>query len=194
MGNRIAIMRKGELQQFGAPLDLYANPANLFVAAFLGSPAMNLFEGILRLDAGAAWLQLDQAHLPLTRIAPDTARRYDGQSVVAGIRPEHLSLAAPDDLGAIPAQRALVEDLPPERLVHAVIQAAPPAVEDATEAARDIDASAASDLEGARLSRRVRLIARLSLTSGVPQHEAFGLRPDPAHLHLFEAATGRVLA
>ncbi|MGY6705630.1 ATP-binding cassette domain-containing protein [Roseinatronobacter sp.] len=193
MGNRIAIMRKGVLQQFGAPLDLYDNPANLFVAAFLGSPAMNLFEGVLRLADGAAWLALDQARLPLTRIAAETARRHDGSRVVAGIRPEHLILTAPDAPEAIPALPLLVEDLPPERLVHANIQASPPEVEAATEAAADIDASAASDLEGARKARRVRLIARLPMNAQVPATEAIGLQPDPAHLHLFEATTGRVL-
>ncbi|MCU0905859.1 MAG: sn-glycerol-3-phosphate ABC transporter ATP-binding protein UgpC [Rhodobacteraceae bacterium] len=193
MGHRIAIMRKGELQQFGRPLDLYERPANLFVAAFLGSPAMNLFEGVLTLDGSGAWVALDQGRLPVPRLSAAAAAGLDGQRVVVGVRPEHLLLDTPGQPGVLAARRLLVEDLPPERLVHAAIAAAPPSGDSLTEATADVDASAASDLTAARAARQVRLIARLPLDVPVPADTNLGLRPDPGRLHVFRADTGAAL-
>ncbi len=68
MGDRIAVMRKGILQQVGTPLELYSNPVNLFVAAFVGSPAMNLLGAVLHSDGGKVVLRIgtQQVPLPLT--------------------------------------------------------------------------------------------------------------------------------
>jgi multiple sugar transport system ATP-binding protein len=83
MADRIAVMNEGCIEQLGEPLELYDRPANLFVAQFIGSPAMNVLEGIFRTDSvealGARW--------------PSTAKAAEGQSVKYGIRPEHLSFA-----------------------------------------------------------------------------------------------------
>lgn len=80
MADRIAVMNEGRIEQLGAPLDLYDRPANLFVAQFIGSPAMNVFEGVFRggmVEAlGARW--------------PAAAAAAEGQAVRYGIRPEHL--------------------------------------------------------------------------------------------------------
>ena len=84
MADRIAVMNEGRIEQLGEPLELYDRPANLFVAQFIGSPAMNVFEGVFRGDAvealGARW--------------PCAATAQEGQRVAYGIRPEHLSFAA----------------------------------------------------------------------------------------------------
>jgi multiple sugar transport system ATP-binding protein len=89
MADRIAVMNEGRIEQLGAPLELYDRPANLFVAQFIGSPAMNVLEGVFRNDSvealGARW--------------PSSAKAAEGQSVKYGIRPEHLSLAG-DGIGA----------------------------------------------------------------------------------------------
>ena len=84
MADRIAVMNEGRIEQLGEPLELYDRPANLFVAQFIGSPAMNVFEGVFRNDAvealGARW--------------PASARAGEGQKVSYGVRPEHLLISS----------------------------------------------------------------------------------------------------
>jgi len=84
MADRIAVMNEGRIEQLGEPLALYDRPANLFVAQFIGSPSMNVFDGIFKKDSvealGAHW--------------PCEAKAREGQAVKYGIRPEHLALAA----------------------------------------------------------------------------------------------------
>ncbi len=90
MGDQVVVMKDGRIEQAGPPLELYDRPANLFVAQFIGSPAMNLLRGTLRRGAEGAIVELaDGARLP----APDGSSGGDGQSVIFGTRPEHLALA-----------------------------------------------------------------------------------------------------
>ena len=89
MGDRIVVMKDGRIEQVGSPLQLYDHPANVFVAGFIGSPAMNFLPATLRKDGGGARLVLDDG----TQIAaPLGAGGSDGQTVVLGTRPEHLQL------------------------------------------------------------------------------------------------------
>jgi multiple sugar transport system ATP-binding protein len=90
MADRIVVMHDGNVEQIGTPLELYDHPNNLFVAGFIGSPAMNFIEGTLRRADNAAWVDANGAHLP----APPVVEGAEGRRVVYGIRPEHLSLAA----------------------------------------------------------------------------------------------------
>ena len=85
MADRIVVMQGGRIEQVGAPLDLYDRPANTFVAAFIGSPSMNLLEG--RIEGGM--VQVAGARLPL----PPGVQAEEGREVIYGIRPEHLALA-----------------------------------------------------------------------------------------------------
>ncbi len=89
MADRIVVMHDGIVEQVGTPLDLYDHPANLFVAGFIGSPAMNFMEGTLRRGGGAPMLELKGKPIQLPASAPGT----DGQKVIFGIRPEHLAMA-----------------------------------------------------------------------------------------------------
>ncbi|MEO8923133.1 MAG: sn-glycerol-3-phosphate ABC transporter ATP-binding protein UgpC [Caldimonas sp.] len=90
MGDRIVVMKDGRIEQIGTPLELYDHPANIFVAGFIGSPAMNFLPATLRRDGAGARLELADG----TRLdAPMRAGGIDGQSVVLGTRPEHLQLA-----------------------------------------------------------------------------------------------------
>jgi multiple sugar transport system ATP-binding protein len=85
MADRIVVMRAGIVEQTGTPLDLYDHPANIFVAQFIGSPAMNILSGNIR---DGVFSTLDGAVLPL----PQHLRKYEGRQVSYGIRPEHLSI------------------------------------------------------------------------------------------------------
>jgi multiple sugar transport system ATP-binding protein len=103
MGDKIVVMKDGRIEQMGSPLELYDYPANMFVAGFIGSPAMNFLPGTLRRNGGGAELELADG----TRLqAPQGAGGSDGQSVVLGTRPEHLQLAAS---GGIPSRVVVLE-------------------------------------------------------------------------------------
>jgi multiple sugar transport system ATP-binding protein len=112
MADRIVVMHDGIVEQNGTPLDLYDNPANLFVAGFIGSPAMNFIDATIKRNGGApAAVTEDGTALPL---APD-ASGQDGQKVVYGVRPEHLTMAS-EGAGA-PAEVSVVEPTGAETLV-----------------------------------------------------------------------------
>jgi multiple sugar transport system ATP-binding protein len=120
MGNRIAVLDKGRLQQVGAPLELYERPANLFVAAFLGSPPMNVFEG--QLVAGATRFAGSGVSFPVPAALRQAVRGREGVAVVAGVRPENLLQPgrAPRGEGAkVEVTVELAEPLGDEVIVHA---------------------------------------------------------------------------
>jgi multiple sugar transport system ATP-binding protein len=103
MGDQIVVMRDGYIEQTGSPLQLYDHPANLFVAGFIGSPAMNFLPGTLRRNGGGTEVELGDG----TRLsAPPLSAGSDGQKVVFGTRPEHLVLA---NGSGIAAQVAVIE-------------------------------------------------------------------------------------
>jgi multiple sugar transport system ATP-binding protein len=119
MGDRIAILKDGDLQQVGTPLDVYENPSNMFVASFIGTPPMNLLPA--RITAGSAGIEGESFKLAVpekwrSRLAGD-----EGREVVAGIRPEHL-FASPDSVpgekGSLEVQIEVVEPLGHENIVH----------------------------------------------------------------------------
>jgi multiple sugar transport system ATP-binding protein len=103
MADRIVVMHDGVVEQVGDPLDLYDEPSNLFVAGFIGSPAMNFIDATIRRNGSASAVAADGTQLPL----PPTAGGRDGQSIVYGIRPEHLDLT--DGAGGLPAEVVVVE-------------------------------------------------------------------------------------
>jgi len=104
MADQIVVMKDGLVEQRGRPLELYDHPANLFVAGFIGSPAMNFLPGRLKREGGAPRVEMDDGlSLPL----PANAAGDEGQAVLYGTRPEHLGLA-PDGQG-LPARVVVVE-------------------------------------------------------------------------------------
>jgi multiple sugar transport system ATP-binding protein len=130
MGDRVAVLRDGVLQQAGAPRELYDQPANVFVATFMGSPSMNLYEAGLEVTGDVAELVLGRQRLSL----PQTVLKrisglagYHGGTVIAGIRPENLAGpgtggstggAAPEPGASLTVDVQLVEVLGSEQLVH----------------------------------------------------------------------------
>jgi multiple sugar transport system ATP-binding protein len=112
MADRIVIMRKGRIEQVASPLDLYDHPASVFVAQFIGSPAMNIFHGHIRLsDGGPAFEMVEGTRLKI----PKRARVSDGQPVIFGIRPEHLEIR---DGGSLNCTVDVLEPLGREILLH----------------------------------------------------------------------------
>jgi len=106
MGDKIVVMKDGRIEQTGSPLELYDQPANLFVAGFIGSPAMNFLPGTLRRVNGAVQVELADG----TRVgAPAHTTGSDTQPVIFGARPEHLVLVDGSRGGTIPSEVVVVE-------------------------------------------------------------------------------------
>jgi multiple sugar transport system ATP-binding protein len=114
MADRIVVMHDGRVEQIGSPLELYDHPANLFVAGFIGSPAMNFISGTLRLSDGEAWVEAaGGVRLPAGKVAGS-----EGQAVVYGVRPEHLGVVAE---GGVPATVTVVEPTGADTYVYGEI-------------------------------------------------------------------------
>ncbi len=155
MGDRVAVMRKGELQQVAAPQELYDRPVNLFVGGFIGSPAMNLVEATLEQRNGdlVAVLGANEIVLgPETRSARPGLQAYTGKTLVLGIRPEDLEDASLETEGTeqqrLKGKVTLTEALGSEVMVHFRIDAAPAATEDVRELAKDAGTEGLGELGG----------------------------------------------
>ncbi len=130
MGDRVAVMKDGYLQQIDTPRNLYDRPVNVFVAAFIGSPSMNLFESTVTIDGGSASVKLGSQTLSLGANVLDARpalRRYDGKRVVLGIRPEDFEdaafVAGGGEGKTLTAPVKLLEALGSEIMVHFSIDA-----------------------------------------------------------------------
>ena len=125
MGDRVTVMRDGTLQQVDTPQHLYDNPDNIFVAAFIGSPAQNLYnavvgEGVRSIKLGSQSVMLPDA----VAVKRPALRSYVGKDVVIGMRPEHLRAASPDITGPkLVGDVELIEALGSELVVHFTIDA-----------------------------------------------------------------------
>ena len=115
MADRIVVMKSGVIQQVGTPEEVYETPTNLFVAGFIGSPAMNFLPVTLRGDRAALE---DGRTLPLSLLGTGAAGRPEGDAtLILGVRPEHFTVA-PDDPDALAVTVDLVEPLGSDTLVH----------------------------------------------------------------------------
>ena len=177
MGDRVAVLKGGVLQQVDTPKTLYNRPANLFVAGFIGSPSMNLFEGRLRagkIDVAAFSLP---APTSVFERSPNLAA-YEGKPVIFGIRPEDLydsRLESGSRHPTIPAKVKSIEELGYERLAHLNIDAVridsgdPDAVEDLGSAAN--------------------AVAKFEAVSAIAPGDTVQLAVDTAKLHFFDPKT-----
>ena len=197
MGDRVAVMRRGVLQQVDTPQNLYDHPANLFVAGFIGSPAMNLVEATLSARDGALAVQFGGASLTVdqevARTRPALAT-YAGRTVILGIRPEDMEDAAL--AGATPADRRLEavvdvrEAMGAEVYVHFGVAAPPVLTEDTRDLAADAGAEALEDLEGRARQQRTDFVARLHARTTARERERVELAVDTRNLHFFDPETG----
>jgi len=167
MGDRVAVMRSGMLQQVDHPQVLYSHPDNLFVAAFIGSPAMNLYEASLTEDAGTVRLGSQDIQLPQpVREAHPALAAYAGKKVILGLRPEHLPAAGNGAAGpALIGTVDLVEALGSELMVHFTIDARRVRAEGA--ASDDEDATAQSGEGVARVDPSAKVTVGETITFAV---------------------------
>jgi len=200
MGDRVAVMRRGLLQQFDAPQRLYERPANLFVASFMGSPAMNVLEGLLEREGDALVCRVGTAVLALPReveeARPELAR-YVGRQVVVGIRPEGLDEPGRrdgGDGGRLRGRVQTVEALGAEQLVHVEIDAKPVLVEDVVEGRVDDEVAAElAEIGFDTDSSRATVVARLEASASIRPDEPIELAVDLRHLHFFDVGSGEAI-
>ncbi len=195
MGDRVAVMRKGELQQVAPPQELYDRPLNLFVGGFIGSPAMNLVEGRLERENGGLVAALGDARLRLddeNLAARPALRNFEGKPVVVGIRPEHLEDAAiahdnPPDR-RLTGHVELREALGSELMVHFAVDVPPAMTEEVQELAEDAGTTA-EDLQGGDKHRAV-VVGRFGADSQVKEGQDAEVAVDTRALHFFDPDTG----
>jgi multiple sugar transport system ATP-binding protein len=193
MGDRVAVMSQGYLQQVDTPIRLYEQPANLFVAGFIGTPPMNLLEATVHSDNGSVALSVAGQRLPLSdavlRRYPG-ARRDGGRPVVLGVRADDLHPArSREDLPRLQARLELVEALGATSMAYFRIEAK--AITSGAEGVEDALEEQGEGVTAARPNLVASFTARdaleLRLDDTVP------VAVDTAQVHLFDAATGEPL-
>jgi multiple sugar transport system ATP-binding protein len=190
MGDRVAVMRKGELQQVAPPQELYDHPVNLFVGGFIGSPAMNMFEATLESESDGHELVAGSQRLALdddTLSARPALRAYEGRKVIVGLRPEALEDAAlagdSPDGKRLRGKVELVEALGSELVVHFEVDARPALTEDVQELVRDVG----GELEETEHST---LVGRFDPRSKVSAGDTVEAVVEPGAFHFFDPDTG----
>jgi multiple sugar transport system ATP-binding protein len=193
MGDRVAVLRGGTLQQLATPEDLYERPSNLFVASFIGSPPMNLYEGEISGSADRLVLSLGSQRLVLPAEHGHRQRVLEAskaRELVVGIRPEHLTVAdanTTDQQATLTARVELVELLGNESLVHFSTDAT--RVRD-TGGAWTPDATTDGEIVGASAAEGV---ARIDPRVRVAIGDRVAFVVDVERIHFFDAETGATI-
>ncbi len=197
MGDRVAVIRKGVLQQIDQPQALYENPVNAFVAGFIGSPSMNLIDATLTSSGEDLVIEFGGFRL----VVPDAVRKERPQleqhidrTVILGIRPEDMEDAAfrtdaPADQ-RIRVHVDLREALGSDVLLHFMVDAPPAMTEDVKELAVDVGQEALTRVEQAASGGRSTLVARVNPRTTVRKGDPVELVVDTHRLHFFSADDG----
>jgi multiple sugar transport system ATP-binding protein len=199
MGDRVAVMRGGLLQQIAIPKELYERPRNLFVAEFIGSPAMNLVMARVERSNGDLCAAFGQHRL---RLEQTTLERhpglsaYEGRDVVLGIRPEDMEDAAvlrethPDRVISVVCD--IREDMGSEVYVHFNVRADPVTTREVVEAlvVEDAEDEEARIAAGRARGEGVTFVARLERASEARERQPLQVEVDVARLHFFDPETG----
>jgi len=197
MGDRVAVMRKGEIQQVAPPQELYERPVNLFVGGFIGSPAMNLVEASVKRDNGRLTVQLGEHELGLgddILAARPALEAYVDRRVVVGIRPENLEDAALEpDVPQDQRMRGVVvlrEPLGSEIVAHFTVAAPPALTEDVRELARDVGQESAVQAAAAEGADESTMVGRFGPRSRVKNGDVVDVAVETAAMHFFDLETG----
>jgi multiple sugar transport system ATP-binding protein len=193
MGDRVAVIRSGALQQCDSPKAIYDHPANIFVASFMGAPPMNLFEAFLGESVRSVKIGSETIRLPteFSSRRPEL-RKWGNQNVVVGVRPEDLSITAkPRDacegeFATLRGDVVIVEELGFEKLVHFSFDAHVIVGESETRSEDDMAQLARSRRSSECIAR---VDARIQVKAG--DRVEFGI--DPRALHFFDPAMGNAI-
>jgi multiple sugar transport system ATP-binding protein len=195
MGDRVAVMRKGELQQVAAPQELYDRPLNLFVGGFIGSPAMNMVEATLERSNGGLAAAVGSQRIDLgdeTLSARPGLRNFAGRPVILGIRPEDLEDAALES--DVPADRRLRgevelrEALGSEIMVHFRTDATAAVTDETRELQKDVGTEDLPPVAGDRPGAV--MVGRFGARSRVTEGGSAEVAVDTRALHFFDPETG----
>jgi multiple sugar transport system ATP-binding protein len=182
IGDRVAVMRAGQIEQVAEPLTLYRRPANVFVASFMGEPAMTLMAGRLEVDGSRMWVVLGNQRLPFPGVPSGLLRSRIGHPVTVGVRPEDVGSAddAPESSAVLFSTVETVENLGSHLLVGCPL---------------DTTAITVADGPGAEIPRprRAVLIARFPGTSPIRRGDRVELAVTTAKLSFFDPITGAAL-
>jgi multiple sugar transport system ATP-binding protein len=196
MGDRVAVMRRGKLQQVADPEDLYGRPLNAFVAGFIGSPAMNMLEATVERRNGSVDVVAGETRIQLTekKLAEHAGlSAYENRPIVLGIRPENLEDAAlvrDEPRSCLLGHADLREALGSEVLMHFSVAARQARTDEVRELAEDVgDDRALEQLEtgGAATTQ---LVGRFSAQSRIREGDTIEVAVDDDALHFFDARTG----
>ena len=196
MGDRVAVMRKGELQQVAPPQELYERPVNLFVGGFIGSPAMNMVEATVEQRNGTLVALIGSQSLVLgdeIRRARPALEHFAGRRVVLGIRPESLEDAAlapeiPDDRH-IKGVVVLREPLGSEIVAHFEVDAPPALTEDVRELARDVGQESTVQAAAEEGATKTTMVGRFGPRSRIRTGDVINVAVDTGSMHVFDLET-----
>lgn len=191
MGDRVAVIRKGELQQIDTPREIYLYPKNIFVAGFIGSPAMNFVYADVKISGKKAELSFGDELITCDGESAKKLEKMDGEQIVLGIRPEAFedSNYAKDSeySGSISIKVTLLEQLGSDSYLHFYKDIKPVQ----TEAIEEILADEGEDIS--LLGDETKFIARINPNSTAKEGEEIKLSVDQSKLHFFDPDTGNAL-
>jgi multiple sugar transport system ATP-binding protein len=200
MGDQVAVLKKGELQQVAPPQALYERPVNLFVGGFIGSPAMNLVEATVQEEDGTHVASFGGNRFPIPEsllASRPAVRGYVGRRVVVGIRPEDMEDPAfAPDTGDARRIRGKVERREPmgaEVIVHFTVDAPAVLTDDTREIAADTGAEVLDRLEREAARGNTRFVGRLNPRTAIAAGGIAEFVVDTERLHFFDPATGNAV-
>ena len=187
MGDRVAVIRKGKLQQIDTPREIYLYPKNIFVAGFIGSPSMNFVYATTKATKNGTEITFGDSKI-ITKNAPETLKAFEGKEIVLGIRPEAFedSLFANSNEGSetIEIHVSLLEQLGSDTYIHFNKDIKPVQ----TKAIEEILADEGEDISV--LGSQTKFIARINPNSSVAEGNNIKLNVDVSKLHYFDPETG----
>ena len=191
MGDRVAVIRKGELQQIDTPREIYLYPKNIFVAGFIGSPSMNFVYADVKVSGSSVKLSFANETITCSGDTVDKLKNVDGKQIVLGLRPEAFedSIYAKDSeyTESINIKVTLLEQLGSDSYIHFYKDIKPVQ----TEAIEEILADEGEDITV--LGDETKFIARINPNSTVKEGEEITLSIDPSKLHFFDPESGKAL-
>ena len=191
MGDRVAVIRKGELQQIDTPREIYSNPKNIFVAGFIGSPSMNFVYAKIKSKDDVLELTFGDNQITYKDEKKDKLESFENKEIILGIRPEAFEdgyfANEADYSESIKVKVSLLEQLGSDSYVHFYKDIKPVQ----TEAIEEILADEGEDITV--LGDNTKFIARINPNSTVAEGEEIELRINPSKLHFFDPESGDVI-